>query len=132
MRPDATGSQNNVRYAYFAGSRRLAVEADGHIRVYDTRDHRIGGFSQQQGVGGSILFTSQLGTVSLATLPVVSVDGRPAAPPKDARRTPPSPTESAGPGLVSEPDVLSAIERLGDLHAKGILSDEEFKKRPRC
>src|SRR5208283_5174970 len=37
--PSATGSQNNLRYAYFAGSRRLAVDSGGDIWVYDTLDH---------------------------------------------------------------------------------------------
>jgi hypothetical protein len=70
--PSATGAQNAVKYAYFPQSRRLAVEAGGEIWIYDTQDHQIGGFSQQQGGGFSILFTSQFGTVNLATLPVVS------------------------------------------------------------
>ncbi|MBK1641952.1 hypothetical protein CKO12_08730 [Chromatium okenii] len=69
--PSATGSQNNLKYAYFANSRRLAVDTGGNCWVYDTLDHQIGGFSQQQGGGTSITFSSQYGTVNLATLPVV-------------------------------------------------------------
>jgi len=42
--PSATGSQNNVRYAYFSNARRLAVETFGQIWIYDTLDHQIGGF----------------------------------------------------------------------------------------
>ena len=41
--PTSSGSQNNVRYAYFAGSQRLAVETGGGVWVYDTLDHQIGG-----------------------------------------------------------------------------------------
>ena len=70
--PSATGAQNNVRYAYFPNLRRLAVSTGGSVWVYDTQDHQIGGFSQQQGGGSSITFSSQFGTVDLATLPVVS------------------------------------------------------------
>jgi hypothetical protein len=70
--PSATGSQNQVKYAYFANIRRLAVDTGGECWVYDTQDHQIGGFSQQQGYGSSITFTSQYGTVNLASLPVVS------------------------------------------------------------
>ena len=70
--PSATGTQNRVKYAYFAGLRRLAVDAGGECWVYDTQDHQIGGFSQQQGGGSSITFTSQYGTLDLASLPVVS------------------------------------------------------------
>ena len=74
--PSATGAQNNVKYAYFAQARRLAVDAGGEVWVYDTQDHQIGGFSQQQGGGASITFTSQLGTLNLGSLPVVSRGGQ--------------------------------------------------------
>jgi len=33
--PSATGAQNDMRYACFAGRRRLAVMQDGRVRVYD-------------------------------------------------------------------------------------------------
>jgi hypothetical protein len=69
--PNATGAQNSTRYAYFAHSRRLAVDTGGTVWVYDTLDHQIGGFSQQQGTGSGITFTSQHGTVDLGSLPVV-------------------------------------------------------------
>ncbi|MCC6510115.1 MAG: SHOCT domain-containing protein [Pirellulaceae bacterium] len=73
--PSATGSQNNVRYAYFSHLHRLAVKTSGDVWVYDTLDHQISGFSQQQGHGGSITFTSQFGTVNLSPLPVLSRGG---------------------------------------------------------
>ena len=126
--PDATGSQNNVRYAYFANSRRLAVETNGQVWVYDTLDHQIGGFSQQQGIGGSILFTSQYGTVNLASLPVISIDGHPQAPPPTETRSKPATGPASG-SHPSEADVFSAIERLGDLRAKGVLTEEEFTQK---
>jgi len=128
--PSATGSQNNVRYAYFAGARRLAVETGGQVWVYDTLDHQIGGFSQQQGSGGSILFTSQYGTVNLSSLPVISIDGRPAAAPTPAAAAAPSPTAPASPAASqNEADVLAAIERLAALHDKGILTDDEYGQK---
>jgi hypothetical protein len=71
--PTSAGSQNNVRYAYFAESRRLAIELHGAVTVYDTLDHRISGFSQQQSHAGSISFRSQHGLVDVGALPVVSV-----------------------------------------------------------
>ncbi len=73
--PNGNGAQNQVRYAYFNEMHRLAVELNGHVTVYDTLDHQISGVSQQQGRGGSLTLTSQRGTVSVSTLPVVSVDG---------------------------------------------------------
>ena len=69
--PDSAGAQNDVRYAYFAGKRRLAIDRHGKIAVYDTLDHRIYGVSQQQGTHGTLAFTSQHGTLDLASLPVI-------------------------------------------------------------
>ncbi len=127
--PTATGNQNNVRYAYFANSHRLAVETSGQVWVYDTLDHQIGGFSQQQGSGGSILFTSQYGTVNLANLPVISIDGQPPAHPTPT--TAPSANIPPGGGTSSaqQADILDAIEKLGDLKAKGILTEQEFTEK---
>jgi hypothetical protein len=68
--PASTGSQNDTRYAAFPAARRLAVQAGGRTTVYDTADHRISGFSQQQGGTSSATFTSQHGTVRLADLRV--------------------------------------------------------------
>ena len=36
--PNGTGAQNQVRYAYFSRTRRLAVELNGHVTVYDALD----------------------------------------------------------------------------------------------
>ena len=131
--PSATGNQNNVKYAYFANNCRLAVETNGQVWVYNTLDHQIGGFSQQQGSGGSILFTSQYGTVNLATLPVVSINGQPQNAPPPAPVYAPTPMQPA-PNTVSnnsanESDIFSAIERLAELHKKGILNEQEFSQK---
>ncbi|MCY2962320.1 MAG: SHOCT domain-containing protein [Planctomycetota bacterium] len=115
--PSASGNQNAMRYAYFANARRLAVDAGGEVWVYDTQDHQIGGFSQQQGSNNSITFSSQFGTVNLSSLPVVTRNGNPVAP---------TSVNSPSPATNSASDIYTAIERLGDLKSKGILSDEEF------
>lgn len=70
--PSTRGGQNDVRYAYFPDTHRLAVDQGGHVTVYDTLDHQIGGVSQQQGSGSSLTFSSQNGTVSVSSLPIVS------------------------------------------------------------
>jgi hypothetical protein len=57
--PNSSGSQNGVRYAFFARARRLAIEIDGQVAVYDSGDHEIGGVSQQQGGGRPLAFSSQ-------------------------------------------------------------------------
>lgn len=105
--PSATGSQNDMRYAYFADSQRLAVRTGpADVWVYDTQDHRIGGFSQQQGGSPSISFSSQYGTVDLSSLPVVSRNGqKPAAPAPQAASTP---LAASTPGNVSAPEAAPA------------------------
>lgn len=122
--PNATGSQNSVRYAYFGGARRLAVQTGSEVWVYDTLDHQIGGFSQQQGPGGSIQFTSQYGTVVLSTLPVISRNGQ-------LFQQPPAPFSGSGTpsGTSQSSDVLTTLERLGALKMQGVLSDAEFNTK---
>ena len=116
--PNSTGAQNGVRYAYFAQAQRLAIELNGQVTVYDTLDHQIGGFSQQQSYGGTLSFNSQYGLIDVASLPVISIDGMAPCAPMNA------PVSQTGPS--SSQDVFATIEKLADLHAKGILSDEEF------
>ena len=72
QRPSSSGAQNSVRYAYFAEARRLAIDLGGSVTVYDTLDHRISGFSQQQSTGQTFSFQSQHGAVDVTSLPVVS------------------------------------------------------------
>ena len=121
---NGTGAQNQVRYAYFNDRHRLAVELHGRVTVYDTLDHQIGGVSQQQGSGGSLTFTSQHGTLSVAKLPVVSADGVQADVPTP--RAAPAPEPLRPPDSAQETDIFTKIERLAELHKKGILSADEF------
>ncbi len=120
--PNATGAQGQMRYAYFGEARRLAVKHGEDVRLYDTLDHRIAGFSQQQGASDSVTFTSQYGSVDLTSLPLVSQLGA-------ARVSPRGDTgdgESSARPASREADIIGAIERLGELNAKGVLTDEEF------
>jgi hypothetical protein len=132
--PASTGAQNNLRYACFPDRRRLALDVNGEISVYDTGDHWITGFSQQQSGDQSLTFTSQYGVVRLDSLPLV--DGQspgftpntPAAVPQPAWR----PEVQAAPempqagGDISGGDIFSSIERLAALRDKGIISEAEF------
>ena len=136
--PNSTGAQNNVRYAYFAQAQRLAIEVHGSVTVYDTLDHQIGGFSQQQSGGGSLSFSSQYGLMDVASLPVVSRDGMapmPAPAPMQAPMQAPAPFHNNAPtpsapypaaAEAGSPDIFAAIERLASLHAKGVLTDAEY------
>lgn len=62
----ATGSQNDIRYAYFPASRRLAMGMGNHVTIYDTEDHVISVVSQQQSGDASLSFVSQRGLVRIA------------------------------------------------------------------
>ena len=69
--PAASGGQNGVDYAYFPQRNRLAVRQGKKVTLYDATGHHIGGFSQQQGAGQDLYFTSQRGMFPVASLPVV-------------------------------------------------------------
>lgn len=126
--PNSTGAQNGVRYAYFAQACRLAIEVNGRVTIYDTLNHQIGGFSQQQSYGGSLSFNSQFGLIDVASLPVVSIDGVPAAAPAPVQpqyQPQPMPDRQDG----TNQDVFATIERLAELRGKGVLSDDEFNAK---
>jgi len=165
----STGAQNQMRYAWFPDAARLAIDAgNGVVRVYDTGDHRIGGFSQQQSGDQSLSFTSQHGLVKLSDLrevkssepeasaaETVSDKNVPAlsdallkaaaetrtadASPAPAEAAPAEPVavapdkQQAATSSVSETaeesDIFAKIERLAALHAKGILSDQEYQAK---
>jgi hypothetical protein len=146
----STGGQNNLRYAYFPAARRLAVDINGQVSVYDTGQHQIGGFSQQQSGDQSITFTSQFGLVRVADLPRINPVNTGAAPqqphpsqpepwvqpaPMPAPPPPPPPPmASSPPNQFSAPqaqhdEVVSLIEKLADLHKKCILTDSEYEAK---
>ena len=148
----STGSQNNLRYAYFPTARRLAIDQNGHVSVYDTGDHQIGGFGQQQSGDQSLTFSSQFGVVRVADLPMISgttlqnqapvatfsgADNQ--APPYGTSPQPqpqPAPVPPAGSVTQAPPhqsiastEIFSLIEKLHDLKTKGILTDSEYDSK---
>jgi hypothetical protein len=140
-KPASVGSQNDLRYACFPDARRLAIQRDGRVVVYDTGEHRIEGFSQQQGGDQSLSFTSQFGLVRVTDLPLilpsarhppgsstVSVTPQRKSRPLPAEGATPSQPAVAGPALATD-DILSTIERLAELRHNNILTEEEFKAK---
>ncbi|MEY3760465.1 MAG: hypothetical protein RIR39_1956 [Pseudomonadota bacterium] len=129
--PTSTGSQNNVRYAYFANIHRLAIDVNGQVTLYDTLDHQIGGFSQQQSIGGSITFTSQYGLVDVSTLPIISIDNVPYQAPIQLKPAPAYVQASTvnTQELIQDADIFGAIEKLANLKEKGILTDSEYSAK---
>ena len=131
--PNSSGGQNGMRYAWFAQARRLAIESNGQVIIYDTLDHQIGGVSQQQSGGYSVTFSSQYGYVDLNRLPVVSINGMApvTAPPAPQNYNSNSNTAYAPASSPNTPeggqgDIFTSIEKLATLQARGILSAQEF------
>ena len=154
--PSAAGGQNNVRYAIFPSTRRLAIQINGGTKVFDTGEHHIGGVQQQQQGGGygSVSFTSQFGTFDVSSLAELGTQrvaetpaaapapqhqsqyqsDRPAAQHQSQYQSGPAPqfapqTQAPQPVSGASGDaeaIVAAIESLAGLHQRGILSDEEF------
>ena len=128
--PSSLGAQNEVRYAYFPATQRLAIDIEGKVTVYDTQEHLIGGFSQQQPGSGSLSFSSQLGTVDVSRLPVVvsAADGAKKSP-KPMHEA--AAEQQAATSKVSDTheEILATIERMAVLHARGVLTDAEFSAK---
>jgi hypothetical protein len=138
--PSSSGSQNNLSYAIFPASHRLAINLNGAMTVYDTGEHMIGGVGQQQSGDASWTFTSQFGTVYLNQLPIVFGAGQQDEPSMQApiENTPfePAPMpateahyETSASALIDAGGVIDAIEKLGALHDMGILNDGEFQAK---
>jgi Short C-terminal domain len=132
--PSAAGSQNELGYAVFPAAQRLAIETNGRVTLYDTGDHQISGIAQQQSADQSLTFTSQHGLVRLEDLRVVGAGDRSSGPdPRMQSPVSPPPSEASGPvsspshpPQVSPETVLATLERLAELHQKGVLTDAEF------
>jgi hypothetical protein len=129
-----------MRYAWFSQARRLAIESNGQVIVYDTLDHNIGGVSQQQSGGYSVTFSSQYGYVDLSRLPVVSINGQPPlAPPPPAPTYAPSyssadqssyaPVNNSAMPQNRDGDIFASIEKLAALQSRGILSEQEYASK---
>jgi hypothetical protein len=97
------GAQNEVRYANFPATD-ASLNIDGKVTVYDTQDHRINGFSQQQPGSGSLSFG-----VDVSRLPPVSTANGTKPPPEQMHKAPAeqqATTRSAPPG---HEDILTAV-----------------------
>src|SRR3982074_2538871 len=66
--PSAVGSQNDLQYAVFPGTQRLAIRDGDHLAIFDTGDHRIFGVAQAQSTDQTLTFRSQGGLVRLSDL----------------------------------------------------------------
>jgi hypothetical protein len=115
--PSSSGSQNSMHYAVFPETRRLAIEQNGKVTIYDTGDRRISGVSQQQSGAQDLTFSGPDGPVSVTDLPVVDDHSSPAATPA-----------MNVPAATDDDDVTRKIGRLHDLFVKGGLTQDEYNQ----
>lgn len=128
--PSSTGSQNGLRYAYFPETRRLAIESGEGVALYDTGDHHISGVSQSN---GALSFSGPQGAVAVERLRRIGAEAAmrrpdpevPFFPPDAPQAYAPAPSPTGAPSG----DVLGTIERLAELHGRGVLTDEEFAQK---
>lgn len=140
--PFSSGAQNNLRYAVFPG--RLAVDVNGSVTVYDTLNHNIGGVSQQQGGNQSLTFSSQFGTVSVDSLPIVSGGSAPLAAEQHNNFAEPftqpvyasqpeqdlsQPTANPQTTSANSDEIFALLEKLGGLFEAGVLTQDEFNAK---
>ncbi len=123
--PSSTGSQNNLRYAYFPASNRLAIDDRGHVEVYDTSGYDISGFGQQQSGDASLTFSSQRGVVRVDRLPRVTTGTSSSPQARPAQATPSTPPPASG----DTGSILGLIEQLGQLKEKGLITEQEFSAK---
>lgn len=125
--PASSGGQNDMRYAHFPQAGRLAVQLGGTTRLYDTGGLQIYGVSQQQGFGQSLSFSTSQGEMRLEDLR--PVDGP--APQQDVAPPPPAPAwePPQQPMAGGGDNPLAMLEKLGELHQRGILTDAEFASK---
>jgi hypothetical protein len=69
--PASSGAQNTMRYACFPERRRLAIERNGKVTVFDTGHYRLTGFSQQQSTTEDLVFSGPDGTVRTDSFRIV-------------------------------------------------------------
>jgi len=123
----SSGSQNDMHYAIFSDTRRLAVEQAGKVTIYDIGDRRITGVAQQQSHDQSLRFTGPDGTISTADLPITESGPASTSGPAPNVVTP-SPAAARSEG---DEDIAARIERLHALLTQGALTQAEFDEAKR-
>jgi len=58
-KPNASGSQDQVQYAYFKDARRLLLREQERMSIYDTGTYQIQGISQASDIAHARMLTDQ-------------------------------------------------------------------------
>ena len=124
--PAASGAQNGMHYAVFPEQRRLALLQGERCRLFVLGDQRVLGLSAQGNSGTLMLLTAE-GEQPLAGLEELDAAAQmPSTQTTDGAAS--SDDGTSGVGSTGD-DPYEALERLGALKAKGILTEEEFSSK---
>jgi hypothetical protein len=124
--PAASGAQNGMHYAVFPEQRRLALLQGERCRLFVLGDQRVLGLSAQGNSGTLMLLTAE-GEQPLAGLEELdAAEQMPSTQTTDGAAS--SDDGTSGVGSTGD-DPYEALERLGALKAKGILTEEEFSSK---
>lgn len=124
--PSSAGAQDGMRYAYFPQTRRLAIESGTGVALYDTGEHHISGVSQSNGDLG---FTGPQGSIALDRLRRIEAETAAPRQSDPAQAPAASPAAEPAPGAPAQAELLATIERMADLHARGVLTEQEFSAK---
>ena len=103
----------------------MAIDYGGRVEIYDTLDHNIQGFGQQQSGDASLTLSSQHGVVRVDSLPRID-GGQQGARPVAGTSPPFAKVPSQPSSGTDASSIVSLIKQLGQLKEQGILTEEEF------
>ena len=125
--PASTGAQNGLCYALFPTQKRLAVMQGDRCRLFDAGDQQILAVAVDNS-SGAVMVSTAAGERPLSQLTELAstAESEPEAGPAHAADNRTAGASSAGATSGGADDPYAALERLGELRAKGILTEEEF------
>lgn len=120
--PAISGETDRLAYAYFEAARRFAIRYDGEIAWYDTGEHRITGIALHGGAAREDLVL----TSTQAELPLAELEPIESALDESSAAGTTQDTAAASAHRSASADIFEALERLGALYDKGVLTEAEF------
>ena len=71
-RPTSSGTHGNVKFAFFADKKRLLIETDGALQIFDSGAHQIREVDEPGGERPTVEFISQNGRHPICELRLLS------------------------------------------------------------
>lgn len=123
--PASSGAQNGLRYALFSTQKRLAVMQEGdRCRLFDAGDQQILAVAVDNS-SGAVMVSTAAGERPLSQLTELTSTAE-SEPEPEVEPAQAAASSTAGASSAGADDPYAALERLGELRGKGILTEEEF------